>query len=190
MQIRKIYLDLDGVLCDFHKRYKELFSKDPTYQRPRGETKTREFDEFIEGKHFESLDWQPGGKELYEFVTSLNIPVEILSSSGGKSRHDEVKSQKKVWLKRNGITIPTNIVPGRAFKADYAKPNFILIDDTQDVIDDFNMAGGIGIHHTDAAKTIAIVQSLLDDSYIDVYNESCEQDAHTTNTLLYGVKHV
>jgi hypothetical protein len=58
------------------------------------------------------------------------------------------------------------------------------------VIDDFNMAGGIGIHHTDAAKTIAIIESILDDSYIDVYNESCEQDAHTTNTLLYGVKHV
>ncbi len=29
------------------------------------------------------------------------------------------------------------------------------------------------------AKTIKIVQNVLDDTYIHVYNESCGQDAHT-----------
>ena len=94
----------------------------------------------------------------------------------------EVKRQKKVWLKRHHIDFTANIVPGRALKATYAKPDVILIDDTEDVIDDFNIAGGIGILHTDTAKTIAIVQSILDDTYIHVYNESCGQDAHTINT--------
>jgi hypothetical protein len=176
--IEKIYLDMDGVLCNFERRYFELYKELPGSMRDRKEFNVHWHD-FIATKQFETLDWYPGGKELYEFITSLGVPVEILSSSGGKTRHDEVKKQKKVWLKRNNINLPANIVPGRALKVDYAKPNTILIDDTEDVIGDFNGAGGIGILHTDAAKTIAIVKSLLDDSYIDVYNESCEQDAHT-----------
>jgi len=47
------------------------------------------------------------------------------------------------------------------------------------VIDDFNLAGGIGILHTDADKTIKTLKTILDDAYIHVYNESSEQDAHT-----------
>ena len=90
-----------------------------------------------------------------------------------------MKKQKKVWLKRHHIDFTANIVPGRHLKANYAKPDVILIDDTTDVIDDFNRAGGIGILHKDTAKTIKIVQSILDDTYIQVYNESCGQDAHT-----------
>ena len=29
MKIEKIFVDLDGVLCDFHKRYKEIFGVNP-----------------------------------------------------------------------------------------------------------------------------------------------------------------
>ena len=31
--ITKIYLDMDGVLCDFEKRYKKLFDELPEYSR-------------------------------------------------------------------------------------------------------------------------------------------------------------
>ena len=116
---------------------------------------------------------------MLKYIISLDIPVEILSSSGGRLHHEEVKKQKKVWLKRHHIDFTANIVPGRHLKANYAKSDVILIDDTTDVIDDFNMAGGIGILHKDTAKTIKTVQSILDDTYIQVYNESCGQDAHT-----------
>lgn len=170
---------MDGVLCDFHKRYKELWNIEPNAQRERGEKRDFKWDEFVNGNNFESLDWYPGGKELLKFVLTLDIPIEILSSSGGRSHHEAVKKQKKVWLEKQNIDFPTNIVPGRALKASYAKSDIILIDDTDDVIDDFNNAGGIGILHKDTAKTIEIIKSVLDDTYIKVYNESCGQDAHT-----------
>lgn len=179
MRISKIYLDLDGVLTDFNTRYKEIFKQKAASSRDRGEKHDDNWNIFVEGKNFETLEWHPGGKELLKYIISLDIPVEILSSSGGRMHHEEVKKQKKVWLKRHHIDFTANIVPGRRLKANYAKPDVILIDDTQDVIDDFNMAGGIGIVHKDTAKTIKTVQTILGDTYIDVYNESCEQDAHT-----------
>jgi len=179
MRIQKIYLDLDGVLSDFNKRYQELFKQKALSSRERGEKHDDNWNQFVEGKNFETLEWYSGGKELLKYIISLNIPIEILSSSGGRMHHKEVKQQKKIWLKRHHIDFKANIVPGRHLKANYAKSNIILIDDTRDIIDDFNIAGGIGILHKETAKTIKIVQSVLDDTYISVYNESCEQDAHT-----------
>lgn len=179
MRIQKIYLDMDGVLSDFNKRYREIFKEKAASSRERGEKHDDNWNRFVDGNNFENLNWYSGGKELLKYILTLDIPIEILSSSGGRMHHEEVKRQKKVWLKRHHIDFTANIVPGRHLKANYAKSDIILIDDTQDVIDDFNMAGGIGILHKDTAKTIKIVQSILDDTYIKVYNESCEQDAHT-----------
>ena len=100
MRIQKILLDMDGVLSDFHKRYRELFHIETEKIRARGEKDDDNWNQFVEGKNFETLDWYPGGKELLKFVLSLDIPIEILSSSGGRSHHEEVKKQKKVLILR------------------------------------------------------------------------------------------
>jgi hypothetical protein len=157
----KIYLDMDGVICDFEKKYSSMFGKTPLEARNQKEFSPN-WKKFIEEKSFEKLDWFHGGQELLKYIRSTKLPVEILSSSGGEKFHGEVTVQKINWLKKHGINYKANIVSGRKKKKEYATPHMILIDDTEENITEFNSAGGVGILHKDAGKTIEILKKLLE----------------------------
>ena len=64
-------------------------------------------------------------------------------------------------MKKQGIAFKPNVVPGRKHKKDYAGPGIVLVDDTLDVIQSFNKAGGIGILHKDLGDTIEKLKMLL-----------------------------
>ena len=152
---------MDGVLCNFEKRFTELYGKDALGSRDR-KNFTTNWPNFIMDGNFESLEWFPGGKELLDFIQNeTDWEVEILSSSGGEKFHSEVAAQKVVWLCDNGIPYKANIVPGRKHKTAYATPETILIDDTEDIIVNFNAAGGLGILHKDINETLAKLRTLL-----------------------------
>ena len=152
---------MDGVLCNFEKRFTELYGKDALGARDR-KNFTTNWPNFIMDGNFESLEWFPGGKELLDFIQNeTDWEVEILSSSGGEKFHSEVAAQKVVWLCNNGIPYKANIVPGRKHKTAYATPETILIDDTEDIIVNFNAAGGLGILHKDINETLAKLRTLL-----------------------------
>ena len=159
--IEKIYLDMDGVLCNFEKRYFELFNEFPNSSRDR-KNFSQNWTDFVLTKQFETLEIFPGAIELLRYVRRTEIPIEILTSSGGAKYHDLVAAQKDIWLKKQGLAYKRNVVSGRKLKADYATPNTILIDDTEDVITAFNKAGGIGILHKDIGKTLQTLDSLLE----------------------------
>jgi hypothetical protein len=162
MKVTKLYLDMDGVLCDFEKRFTELYGKDALGARDR-KNFTTNWPNFIMNGNFENLEWFPGGKELLHFIQyATDWEVEILSSSGGERFHSEVAAQKVVWLCNKGIPYKANIVPGRKHKTAYATPETILIDDTEDIIVNFNAAGGVGILHKDINETLAKLRTLLD----------------------------
>lgn len=161
MKIKKIYLDLDGVLCDFEHRYTKLFGRTPHEARDKKEF-SPDWTKFVEGENFATLPWFEGGEELLAFIRKCPVNIEILSSSGGKKFHDEVTAQKLQWLRGHDIGYKANIVPGRRIKAEYASPDAILIDDTPDVIEAFNAAGGHGILHKDLGKTLEKLKELLE----------------------------
>lgn len=154
---------MDGVLCNFERRYFELYNELPGSMRDRKDFNLH-WDNFIETKQFETLSWYPGGKELVLFcLEQENIPVELLTSSGGAKHHAEVERQKNVWLKQNGLgSLTANVVAGRKRKAEYATPNTILIDDTPDVIQSFNAAGGIGILHKEIGNTLMMLEDRIE----------------------------
>ena len=160
MKITKIYLDMDGVLCDFEKKYEELYKESPKATRER-KLFSNNWHDFVNTKQFENLVYFPGALRLMKYVNSLNIPVEILSSSGGKTYHSEVEQQKIKWLKMHNIHYKSNIVEGRRAKAKYATPTTVLIDDTPEVIKFFEDAGGIGILHKNFEDTKNILDLYL-----------------------------
>lgn len=160
--INLIYLDMDGVLADFDHRYTELFGVAP--KKVKGENWNINWTKFVQGNHFSDLSWYPGGKELLEFVHNTGIHYQILSSSSNATHHEEIERQKKQWLIQNNILAPANIVPGKQYKAKYATPSKLLIDDMSANIDAFVKAGGLGIVHKDLNSTLKTLQSFLYES--------------------------
>ena len=154
-------MDMDGVIADFVKRYKELYGMEP-----REAEKNKKFDhyfnEFIATNQFATLDMMPGAWDLINFLRKLPVPTEILSSTATEARYDAISRQKLDWLNSKGIEFKPNFVPGKKHKFKYATPNSIIIDDTLTVIEDWKKAGGIGILHKNWPDTLAILKIYLD----------------------------
>ena len=144
--MKNIYLDMDGVIADFDKRYQELF-KITTKEAERDKKWIQFFDKFIQDRHFATLDLMPEAIELMDYLKGTGIPITILSSTSSDKRDVAIRPQKMEWLSKHKIDFPVILVPGAHLKKDYATPNCILIDDTAKNIDGWRREGGIGILH-------------------------------------------
>jgi uncharacterized HAD superfamily protein len=156
-KVTKIWLDMDGVIADFVKRYKQLYNIHPS-EAERENKFDDLFQNFVATKQFATLDLMPHASELIKFLKELKIPTEILSSTGTKQNYDEISRQKIIWLDRNNIPFKHTFVPGKEHKYRYATPTDILIDDTEVNIDDWKKAGGIAIWHKNVEDTLAILR--------------------------------
>lgn len=160
MKIETVYIDMDGVIADFDKRFKEKFGKRPQETRNQKDFGGY-FKKFIDDAEFSNLELMPDAHMLLSFLNQYDVNKEILSSTARPENHGMIAPQKQMWLLKHNIHYKGNFVPGKSLKYKYATPNSIIIDDTKSVIDDWNKAGGIGILHTDAVSTIAILKMYL-----------------------------
>mgnify|MGYP000905986666 FL=1 len=84
-----LYLDMDGVLCNFDKAYRAF---DPE------KADRKKFREAVfMHKIFEDLEFMPDAQELLNFVSKLdNINIEILTSMG---TFDEIQGSNAKYQK-------------------------------------------------------------------------------------------
>jgi len=156
LKISCIYLDMDGVICDFVARYKKLFNESPDQIRDKKQFNL--FNQFIHGQNFETLEMMPHASELLEFLRNAPVPTEILSSTARQDSHENISKQKEIWLNSHGITFKRNFVPGKQLKKEYAREDTLIIDDTESVITDWRIAGGHAIWHRDVPNTLAMLK--------------------------------
>jgi len=159
-EIEIIYLDMDGVLCDFHTEFK-IKSGVSTVQYE-AEHGTKKFWEFIndQGLSFWSeMTPMQDMEELKSFVFDNFLRIGILSSSSKKNGSVHADAGKRLWLQKYNFSsqISDNdiiIVDSAKDKQIYAKPGRILVDDYEKNINSWRAKGGIGIKHVNANKTI------------------------------------
>lgn len=161
--MKTLFVDMDGVLCDFDKSYRELLNTTPSEVR-QGSTEQYEtnWQKCLKAKMFAELDYHAGAEELIEFCNSLqSITVAILTSTRNFESYNTVRAQKEQWLKKHKIDWPFIAVPGWRFKAGFATADSFLIDDTKNVVKSFVNAGGHAVLHTDAIISKSVVEKWL-----------------------------
>jgi hypothetical protein len=151
-----LYLDMDGVLCNFDKAYRLI---DPEkFDRKR-------FRYAVLDQHiFEDLEFMPDAQELLNYVSKLDeINVEILTSMGSFDVQQGMaaKSQKHKWLDKWNIPYKANFVRCKEEKAQYANENTILVDDSIGCIVPFCAKGGHGILHTKSSDSIQQIHNII-----------------------------
>lgn len=162
--MKKIFVDMDGVLTDFNRKYVDMFDKTPAEVKSSTDRKQyrSHWDQFVEARAFAELEWHEGGEELVEFLNILeDVQLCVLTSAGGFERQREVADQKLEWLQCKGIEWPAVVVPGRRYKSGFATNDAFMIDDTPDVIKGFVENSGHGIVHKNVVHTINTLHKWL-----------------------------
>lgn len=155
-----IYVDLDGVLADLHKKMQEVTGHDLLDKESDREVKEdneawKEFHEKIAAGEqlFAELELLPDALQLWDYVKKYK---PYILTATGRNNVEDVIEQKHRWVKEHLTNYKKiyTVVASRN-KAKFAWPDSILIDDRMKSIQPWRDQKGIGIYHTSADDTIA-----------------------------------
>ena len=157
-----IYCDLDGVLVDFDKGYKDLTGVTTKHADAQGKEvfwdtfryglKSKGISEY---EYWKDLEWMPDGQSLWNFIK--NYDPYILSAP---SRDPQSKTGKNAWVSDHLGKVKGLILVYAYKKPEYSGKNKILIDDRAPTIKEWRAKGGIGILHTSSPSTIKKLKKL------------------------------
>ena len=159
-----IYLDMDGVVANFNKRFKDLSGLLPDqFIEKNGKNA---FWELIDEKHkvafWRGIEIMPGAEKLVNFVSQY--PYEMLTAPSTKKQSVIGKS---LWIKdKVGTLYPSQPkVTYRSAKEKHnVKPELtkfdILIDDKKSTIDRWDAKGGTAIFYQNADQVINDLKKL------------------------------
>ena len=158
-----LYLDLDGVLCDFVQQCSIKFGCLPDAFPSRNKLMLAIKEE---PNFFSTMPEFSYTQALFEFCRNFaekkGREFKILTAFP-PSADNHCAEDKRKWV-RNNLSSNVEVVTVTAGKDKYkqAKPGDILIDDMIENIEPWIKAGGRGIHHVNARNTITVLRGLYD----------------------------
>lgn len=153
----KIYVDLDGVLCDFGGQFESLGHG--SIKEVEAESKEK-FWKIIkdEGVDFWSkMPWFKDSQKLWNYLKDHYQDIQILSAL---SKEKESEIGKKEWINRELGDVKAILVQNPKEKQQYANDKAILIDDMEKNIKQWKDSGGIGILFQSAEQVISKLKEL------------------------------
>ena len=157
----RIYLDMDGVLCDFGAAIRKATGKSKeAWMRIDGRVK---WDTVIDYPNFwANMPWNTPGKVLWNFVKKYN--PHILSAYLEKTFDPNCIPGKSAWCRKNlGLSGGRVNLVRRRDKQNFAMnagQPCILIDDYDKNTSQFTAKGGIGITFKSATQAIRDLKKL------------------------------
>jgi hypothetical protein len=145
-KIKKIYIDLDGVLADFDKWKLELAKTYPIILTDKHEFWKRAS---RVNKLYLNLEPMPDANNLMFYLSNLGIPLAILTALPMKRSIPSAEKDKRTWVKLYIGDIEFNVGPYARDKQNFSGEGLLLIDDKEQNIIDWENKGGIGILYTD-----------------------------------------
>lgn len=152
----KIFCDLDGVLADFAGRFKEFEHgtiDEFTERHNHDDAILWSFIKKKDPEFFLNLKMMSDGKELWNYINQFD-PIILTKIP----RWARASLDKKKWVKKHlgNVKVITTTK-----KEKYVELGAILIDDMDENLEAWEKAGGIGIKHTSAAKTIKELKKIM-----------------------------
>tara|TARA_A100001011_G_scaffold370732_1_gene427344 strand:- start:288 stop:863 length:576 start_codon:yes stop_codon:yes gene_type:complete len=160
-KIRQIFLDMDGVLTDFHSKITEMLGE-KVWNDDAGHDVYDKHKRELTSKHmFRHMEPLPDAWKLVDWCLSSGIHTEILTAAGTVNRQIVV-ADKVHWI-REHVHPSWTVIPTfkGSQKAAFAHKKAVLIDDRDKNIDCWVKAGGIGIIHTTADETIKQLNDII-----------------------------
>ena len=158
--IKRIFVDMDGVLADFNTGVENLTGREfPNTDAGHNDYDERK-EELTNKRLFRNLPPMPDMYDLIAYIRHTGLPWEILTAAGVINR-ELVVFDKNEWIREyvSPSVVVTCTMTGSQ-KGMFAIKGSVLIDDRKKNLEAWEKHGGIGILHTSAEDTIKQLKEL------------------------------